>query len=327
MQAKPAARELISAALARRAALLADASTTAIRLFHSNRDGEPGLVIERFGDALIVQVHEGQCTSSKERVAEICRCVMDSVGAKSVYLKRFALDRSGSQARLEAEHRSPQPFLGVAADAEFHVLEKGLRFLVRPYDGYSVGLFLDQRENRRRVRERSHGRNVLNLFSYTGAFTVAAAAGGATSTVSVDVSKRYLEWSRQNLAANGQPLDHHTFICSDVFSYFKRARRQGKRFDLLIVDPPTFGRSKQTGETFSIESDLPALVEHAIELATPGAWMLFATNHRGTSVVRLESAVLRAGTGRRLKIVERPELPGDFAGDHDFMKSLWCRVN
>jgi len=114
----------------------------------------------------------------------------------------------------------------VANIEEYAVLENGIRFLVRPHDGHSTGLFLEHRDNRKRVRRLAAGRNMLNAFAYTCGFSVAAALGGAAGTVSVDVSKKYLEWGKCNFAANELNLADHRFICSDIFDYYRRARRR-----------------------------------------------------------------------------------------------------
>lgn len=244
------------------------------------------------------------------------------VGARAVYRKVFPRDRSLAGAG-RAEHREKRPWIGEAVEEEFAVREGGLRFLVRPYDGLSTGLFLDQRENRRRVRAAARGRRVLNTFAYTCGFGVAAGAGGAAEVVNVDVSRRYLEWGKRNLESNSLALEGQWFICSDVFDYLRRARRQGRVFDMVILDPPTFGRDKRSGAVFAMESDLDRLVREAVGLTAAGGLLLVSTNHRGTSAARLRRAVEATG---RARVVEAPRLPADFAGDEGYAKSLWCEV-
>jgi len=188
-----------------------------------------------------------------------------------------------------------------------------------------VGLFLEHRDNRSRVRDLASGRRVLNAFSYTGGFSVAAARGGAASVASVDVSKKYLQWSRRNFAANGLDASPHRFYCSDVFEFHGRARRQGLRYDLIVLDPPTFSRLPKTRSVFEIERDLDRLVAGAIELLDPGGLIFLATNNRGLPRVRLEETLMHAAGTRRCTIVERPILPADFSADVDFSKSVWAR--
>ncbi|GMU80771.1 MAG: hypothetical protein AMXMBFR47_06420 [Planctomycetota bacterium] len=324
----------------------------AVRLFHGRADGVDGLVIERFGRVLFVQTFEGRLRVDEAVLRAAAERAMALAGATAVYRKFFAEDRSAALAAVEAVHRERRPWIGEAGEEEFEIVENGLRFGIRPYDGYSVGLFLEQRENRRRVRELAAGRDVLNTFAYTCGFSVAAAAGGARSVTSVDVSGRYLDWGRRNLKRNGFEVEgvgekgaaggqvdvekrpaggrddkqaggrRFTFIKSDVLEYLRRAERQGREFDLIVLDPPTFGRDKKSRAVFSLASDLPRLVAGAAGRLRAGGLVLLTVNHRGTRVGDLER-LLRAGG---VEVVERPGLPGDFAGDAEFSKGVWGRA-
>lgn len=317
---------LLDAALKRRAALLSSPATDAVRLFHGAADGIDGLVIEQIGPALVAQLHEGRLRVAEDRLRRLCARAMELRGCRAVYRKHFVGDRGGAAAALERVHRDPAPWIGTAVEAEYAVHENGVRYLVRPYDGFSFGLFLEQRDNRRRVRERCGGLRLLNCFAYTCGFSVAAALGGAAETVSVDASKRFLEWGKRNFAANGMPLDGQRFIWSDVLEYFRRAQRQGRTFDAVILDPPTFGRSKPSGRTFVVDRDLDPLVGGAVRLLRPGGWMLLATNHRGTSRMRLERTIERHAGTRGVRSIERPALPADFPGDAEYAKSVWAQL-
>lgn len=315
---------LLKTALTRRATLLAGADTDVARVFHGGQDGIPGLVLERLGPVLIVQLHEGVLTAPEHAVRNLCAIAAEKLGTTAVYRKRFPPDRSFLDAQLDALHRDPTPWLGTATAEELTVREAGVAYRVRPYDGYSTGLFLDHREHRARVRILAAGRRVLNTFAYTCAASVVAALSGATETVSVDVSKRALEWGKRNFAANDRTLDGHWFICSDVRDYFRRAARQQRRFDLIILDPPTFARSKAAGRTLSIPGDLPELLAGALERLAPGGQLLLSINHRGTTEARLEQHVRQAAAavGRTLRHIERLPLPEDFRDDPEFMRSI-----
>lgn len=317
---------LLDAALRRRAALLGDGQTDAVRLFHDTADGTPGFVLEKFGPVLIAQFHSGRFTGDEAALREALRPVLSQTGCTAAYRKEFAADRAAAAAALDKAHRDAAPWLGAATPSLITIREYAARFVIRPYDGFSVGLFLEQRENRRRVTLAGRGRRVLNCFAYTCSFSVAAALGGAAETVSVDVSKRYLAWGRENFAAAGVPLDGHWFICSDVQDYFRRAARQGRLFDLIVLDPPTFGRIKETGRVFSIAQDLDRLVAGAIDRLAPGGELLLATNHRDTTLRRLEEAARRAAQQRRIIRVEPLPPPADFAGDADYSKAVWVRM-
>lgn len=319
----------VAAALARRATLLADPQTDVARLFNSATDGIDGLVIEKLGPVLIAQLHSGRLQLTEDAVRALCADVAQRCRANAVYRKDYPQDRTTSARDLDARHRDPTPWLGEPVEPEFTVFEAGVRFLVRPYDGYATGLFLDHRAARAQVRTLAAGRRVLNTFAYTCGFTVAAALGGAAATVSVDLSKKYLEWGKRNLAVNGIALDPHRFICSDIFAYYRRAVRQGHRFDLVILDPPTFARRKDARRPFSLLTELEPLVSRALALLDPGGLLHLSVNHRGTSQRRLEQVVVAAAQAQRRhgELLTCPPLPDDFRGDPDFAKSLLARID
>lgn len=315
------AAALIDAALERRAPLLSRSDTSALRLLNGEGDGVAGLVVEKFERVLIAQLHQERLATSSERVRELCESLMRRVGADSAYRKDFGRDRSYTAEADTPQHRDPRPWLGAPAPEEFTALEGGMRLRIRPYDGYSVGLFLDQRDNRQQVRAMAAGRRVLNLFAYTCGFSVAAGLGGAAEVVNVDVSRKALEWGRRNVEENGLALAQHIFLRADALGYLARARRQGRTFEVVILDPPTFARDKE-GRAFSLASDLTSLVRAAQEVAAPGAVMLLSVNHRATSWRQLEDAVRRGPAS--VARVERGRLPIDFPGDPDYSKSLWA---
>ncbi|TWT41837.1 Ribosomal RNA large subunit methyltransferase K [Phycisphaerae bacterium RAS1] len=315
----------IAAAVERRTALPQSANA-ALRLFHGQADGVPGLVIEKFGPVLIAQLHDGQLQADESDVRNACERLCTQLGARAVYQKVFPTDRNTALRQLEKLHNDPQPWIGQPVEPEFSIVENGVRFLIRPYDGYSVGLFLEHRDSRRRVRESSAGKRVLNLFAYTCGFSVAAALGGAAATDNVDASKKYLEWGKRNFAANRLALDSHRFFCDDVFSFLRRAKRQERFYDLAVVDPPTFGRQKDAPRPFALTEDLDRLVAETVDRLSPGGVMLIAVNHRPTTLARLENTIRRATAGRKCEILDRPSLPVDFAGDPAFSKTVIARL-
>jgi len=317
--------ELIDQALDRRAALLRDPQTTALRLFHGETDGVPGLVIERFRDVLVAQLHENRLRIAAAAARSLCYAACERLDARAVYRKTFPADRSTGSIELSNAHCDPTPWIGQRVDEEITVTEAGVRYLVRPYDGFSVGLFLDQRENRARLRAAGRGARVLNLFAYTCGFAVAAALGGARETVNVDASRKVLEWGKRNFERNGLSLDKHRFFRSDVSAYFRRARRQGHRFDLAIVDPPSFGRARDARRPFVLDEDLEQLVSGAAELLDDGGLMLISVNHRGIELQRLISAARSAAGRRGCELLETPALPLDFGGDANYSRSVLVR--
>jgi 23S rRNA (cytosine1962-C5)-methyltransferase len=174
------------------------------------------------------------------------------------------------------ERETPKLILGDSnISSRGVVMERGLRFEIDFSGGYSVGLFIDQRENRSFVRK-SAPKRLLNCFAYTCSFSVAAAVAGA-STVSVDLSQKSLERGRENLALNNLPATGHHFIADDVFEVLPRLSRKGEKFDLIVLDPPTFSRSHR-GKTFQVESDFEGLAMAALEVADRDCRILLSTN-------------------------------------------------
>lgn len=316
----------ILSALDRRRDLLARDDTNALRLFHDQADGIAGLVIERFGPALIVQIHQGRFTPDLNDLKSAAELLSHQLGTKAVYLKHFVRDRAGVSDEESDQHRDPQPWIGEPLPEEFEIIENGLRFLIRPFDGFSVGLFLEHRDNRRLIRELSTGKRVLNLFAYTCGFSVAAAAGAAEHVASVDLSKKYLEWGKRNFSVNNLPIDSHKFYASDAMDFFKRAARQSQRFDLAIVDPPTFSRQRRPERVFEIEKDLPELLSGTMSLLNPGGQLFFSTNCRTLYMRRILQAINQAAYPRRVTILRHPPLPPDFPGDPDYSKSVLIAV-
>lgn len=160
------------------------------------------------------------------------------------------------------------------------VRERDLVFLCNLTDFIDTGLYADHRITRQLLRQEAAGKDFLNLFAYTGAFTVAAAKGGARCSVSVDTSQPYLDWGRDNLAANGLASDAHTAAAIDVGAWLEWARRSPQRFDLAVVDPPSFSQNRSTGVDFDVQRDHPALLAAVAAVLRPGGVLFFSTNHQ-----------------------------------------------
>jgi len=210
----------------------------------------------------------------------------------------------------KASDQKPAELIAGEEPGEIIVQENGLSYLVEPAGGYSSGLFLDQRLNRQWASSLS-AKRMLNLFAYTCSFTVCAASSGA-ETCSVDASKRVLGIGRRNLELNGiDPAESHRFLADDAMKVVPRLLKRGETFDLIVLDPPTFGRAD--GRVFRIEKDLPVLVRDSFELLQPGGWMLVSCNyaawdakalHRGCQIA-LENVAARYQCGEALS-----EIPG-----------------
>lgn len=187
------------------------------------------------------------------------------------------------------------------------VQEGGLKFLVNFTDYLDTGLFLDHRPTRARIRQLAAGKRFLNLFCYTGAATVCAAAGGALGTTSVDLSRTYLDWARRNLEINGLRGDAHRLVQADCLAWL--ARDDGQRFDLVFLDPPTFSNSKRMEREFDVQRDHAALIRDTLRRVAPGGLLLFSTNFRR---FRLDAGAL---AGFDVRDVTRQTIPRDFARD------------
>lgn len=166
------------------------------------------------------------------------------------------------------------------------VSEGGLLFEVELKRYLDTGLFLDHRNTRQLVRDKAAGKRVLNLFAYSGSFSVYAAAGGAIATVSVDLSNTYQEWTRKNLQLNGFTGDQHELVREDVFQYLERANRERRQFGLIILDPPSFSNSKRMDETLDVQRDQQRLIEGCLGLLNPTGQLIFSTNRKGFKLAK-----------------------------------------
>jgi 23S rRNA (cytosine1962-C5)-methyltransferase len=194
-----------------------------------------------------------------------------------------------------------------------------VRFEISFSSGYSQGIFLDQRDNRKQLRDLvATGTTLLNTFAYTGAFSIVAAMAGATTTT-LDLSQPYLDWARRNFRHNDLNPDGHFFCRGDTFHWLKRFAKQRRRFDAIILDPPTFSRSDK-GKVFRAEKDYSALAELALGCLAADGTLLCCTNCRSLSLFDFEVQV-REGAGSRVHINSAP-MPPDFP-DTPYLKSLW----
>lgn len=314
----PFARAL-EGALRRRASLVARPDVTAWRVLDGRGDGVPGLSIDRYGPAAVMNVYD-DAGLPDEAVSAVAGAALDqlgSLGVESVYVKPFVRDRSRLGGALGDESTSPVPRAGRPQPETLVVEEYGTRYEVRPWDGLSTGLFLDHREHRRALAERRPGR-VLNLFAYTGAFATALARAGAHVT-NVDVSGRYLDWGRRNLALNGLDGSTVRFLRRDAMDFLGQAARQaGERFDLVILDPPTFAAaSKRRGvKAWRAVDDYPALISAAVRVLAAGGVVFAASNTRELAKAGALADLVDASSPRPPRWLELPPWPVDVRERH-----------
>ncbi|MBI3202977.1 MAG: class I SAM-dependent methyltransferase [Myxococcales bacterium] len=286
-------------ALCLRASLLG--ATAAYRWVNGPGDELPGVVVDRYGDHVVLAVSSDEAAARANEIAE----ALLTLGAHGVYLK---LRERADQRQVDREKNAPPlPIAGTPAEPELVVSEGELRFPVRLAEGLSTGLFVDQRDNRDLVRRLSGGRRVLNLFSYTCSFSVAAARGGAREVVSVDLSRPALERGRAAFAENGLDPAEHRFHQEDCVAWLGRMRRRKERFGVVILDPPSFGtRSKRA--TFDVDRDYGRVAADALALLEPGGRLLAVTNHRKTSRERLRRTLHEAARAAGVEVRQLKDL-------------------
>jgi 23S rRNA (guanine2445-N2)-methyltransferase / 23S rRNA (guanine2069-N7)-methyltransferase len=181
--------------------------------------------------------------------------------------------------RTRRRHKRGEQYHRIDERAAFHIVaESGLRFEVNFDDYLDTGLFLDHRMTRARLREAARGGRFLNLFCYTGTATVYAAAGGASASTSVDMSRTYLAWAERNLDLNGLRASQHRLEQADCREWLEDRARSGERYDLVFLDPPTFSNSKRMEGVLDIDRDHPALIDACRRLLSASGLIVFSTN-------------------------------------------------
>jgi 23S rRNA (cytosine1962-C5)-methyltransferase len=315
-----------------RAALIDPQETDAFRVIHGASDGWPGWYVERLGKYLLSQSEQPLRAEQREELARLAK-LFSASGAYHKILSRQVR-------RATAAEASPQPVLGEAAPERFEICENGVRYELGFNEGYSVGLFLDQRDNRRRFLTGHIAADfdfgpwtpdfgLLNCFSYTCGFSVCAARAGAKTT-SLDLSKKYLEWGRRNFALNGLDPAAHDFIYGDAFDWLRRLAKKGRVFDVVALDPPTFSQSKEHG-VFRAEKDFGKLVAAALPLVKPGGVLFASTNATDWPPEKFLTDVEKAIHSSRRKILQRHHVPQppDFPisrAEPAYLKTVWLRI-
>jgi 23S rRNA (cytosine1962-C5)-methyltransferase len=292
-------QDKIEASISRRAHLRS-LETNACRLVNGAGDGLDGLIIDDFGGRWLISVKEGQDFPE----------LGPGLGCHSLYAKTLSKNEKSSPAYLGGEELSTR----------FPVKEDGLSYWIDFGSGYSQGLFLDQRLNRRRLRELCPGKTVLNTFAYTCSFGVAAVSLGADA-VNLDLSRNYLEWGQENYRLNGLGPKESDFIYGDVFDWLARFAKRGRRFDIVILDPPTFSRSRSSG-VFRAEKDYGALLESALRIIAPNGTLLCCLNTHQISAAEFRY-ILKNSLSSPSDLKHMP-MPEDFPGS-DYLKSFWVR--
>lgn len=284
------------------------ADTDAYRLVNGEGDGLPGLTVDRYGDHLMIQLYSGAWRPHLRLVVPL---LDELLQPKGIYEKSRPQQTRELEA-LNEEKRYGRLLAGSAAPARLAVRENGLSFLVELERGLNTGLFLDQRNNRRDLMGRVAGKRVLNLFAYTGAFSVAAAAAGASRVTGVDVSAGYSDWAKENFGANRLNPKRHDFLVGDCLAVLGELQRQGKRYDIILMDPPSFSTTARS--RFTTRGGTADLVATALPLLESGGLLITSSNHQKVDLAdylkELRRGALQAKS--ELRVIGLAGQPEDF---------------
>lgn len=317
-------RSRLAAALEMRARIVPAGETDALRLVHAESDGIPGLVVDRYGDTLVMQCLSAGIEIWREAIADL---LLEMTGAARLY-ERSDVDVR----RLEGLAERTGWVRGEPlSNDRVQICENGVKFWVDVAHGHKTGFYLDQRRNRARVGALASGREVLNCFAYTGGFAVYALAGGAARVTSVDTSADALALGRENVALNDLPEERAEWVEADVFHLLRKYRDQARSFDLIVLDPPKFApTAAQVEQAARGYKDINLL---AFKLLRPGGILATFSCSGGVTPDLFQKivsgAALDAGVDAQIleKMEQGPDHPValNFPEGH-YLKGLICRV-
>ncbi len=287
----PSLEELLRLAWERRAPLREDPRTTAYRLVNGEPDGLPDVTVDLFESVHVMSLYRDFSPAQEQALLDAAEAAW---APRSLYLKRRPRE-ARHLANVAKEQLAPEVAARGESVESLEALENGLRFLIRPGQGLSVGLYLDMRDTRAWLAGEVRGRTVLNLFSYTCGFGVAATAGGAKRVLNVDASRRVLDWGEENARLNGQPVDRYDYVAGDVFDWLGRLARKGETFDVVVADPPSFATTRTS--RFSAAKDYASLAEACTRVVAPGGRLVACCN-LATLAPRRFDAMVTEGVAR-----------------------------
>lgn len=295
-----------------------DENTTAFRVFNGEGDGVGGLTIDYFDGFYLITWYS---LGIYEFRGDILTALQTLVDYKGIYQKK----------RFDAKGQyldDADDFVcGSRGESPLIVKENGVNFAIYLDDGPMVGVFLDQRDVRRTIRDSyAKGKTVLNTFSYTGAFSVFAALGDSTKTTSVDLAKRSRSKTQEQFTINSIDVDAQDIIVEDVFNYFKYAVKKEILFDVVVLDPPSFARSKK--HTFSVAKDYVKLLKEAIQITNQGGVIVASTNYANFNMGKFKEFIDKAfkELGGKYKIEHTFSLPKDFKVMDKFKEGDYLKV-
>ncbi|EOL44245.1 class I SAM-dependent rRNA methyltransferase [Enterococcus caccae] len=293
-----------------------DDSTSAYRIFNGEGDGLGGLIVDRYGDFAVFSWYNETLYQMKEEIIQAFKKNFpEIIGA---YEKiRFSAESLPESQKLFGDD-APEPLL---------VYENGVTYATYLNDGLMTGIFLDQKEVRGRLVEGvAAGKTVLNMFSYTGAFSVASAMGGASMTTSVDLAKRSLPKTKEQLEVNHLATEDQKIIVMDVFDYFKYAARKQLSYDVIILDPPSFARNKK--KVFSVTKNYGDLVKDSVDILKKEGLLIASTNAANISLEKYKKMIIAALEEKKVRyqFKETYQLPNDFKTTKHFEEGNYLKV-
>ena len=292
-----------------------ETSTTAFRLFNGEGDGLGGLTIDLYERYVVFSWYNETLITKKDLILQAFQAVFPEViGA---YEKnRFPGNQPESQWIFG--EKAPEPLL---------IKENNVTYATYLNEGLMTGIFLDQKEVRGALVDGlASGKRVLNMFSYTGAFSVAAAMGGALETTSVDLAKRSLDKTREQFLVNAIDPETQKIYVMDTFDYFKYAKKKGQTFDLIVLDPPSFARNKK--KTFSVAKNYGELIEDSLDLIEEKGMIIASTNAANLSIQQFSQIIEKAMLKKKVKFVKTAtyQLPADFSTLPSFSEGNYLKV-
>uniref|UniRef100_UPI00403FA317 class I SAM-dependent rRNA methyltransferase n=1 Tax=Candidatus Enterococcus willemsii TaxID=1857215 RepID=UPI00403FA317 len=304
----------------KRQAYYEDELTTAFRVVNGEGDELGGLIIDVYENFAVFSWYNDTLYHKREYLISAFKEVFPEI--RGAY-EKIRFDSTLPESQFIYGEKAPEPLI---------VKENGISYATYMNEGLMTGIFLDQREVRGLLAEGfASGQTVLNMFSYTGAFSVAAAMGGATQTTSVDLAKRSLPKTKEQFAVNGLDEQAQKIHVMDTFDYFKYAKKKGLSFDVIILDPPSFARNKK--KVFSVAKNYGELIEDSVDILTHQGVIIASTNAANLAPHRFQQMIETALTQKGVKFeqIAQYRLPADFAvckgfPEGDYLKVFFYRI-
>ncbi|MCF6149385.1 MAG: class I SAM-dependent rRNA methyltransferase [Candidatus Kuenenia sp.] len=302
----------IEKALSFRRNYINNAHTNAYRLINSYGDNLPDITIDIYGKAVLVQFF---------KTYEVCKKKEMYEAVRKILAPEFIIEKD----RLKGKDVITRLISGKEIPEDYVVFENEIPFSISFSDGGGTGLYLDQRNNRKKVQSFASGKEVLNCFCYTSSFSVYACKGGAVKTTNIDLSRKAITWSKKNYSLNQIDINNHDFITGDVWEYFKIFQKKGREFDMIILDPPSFSTSKSGA--FTVEKDFPELVGMGLNILRENGILVFSTNIAKVKISKMFQLLpkIKTHTKKLFKIIDISSQGLDFPLDGIYLNEPYLK--